>query len=176
MDMPFDPQQFPALQKDDVDLQKEIEAILTERAKGDPYGMNGDFAATISALPVGLRAMAATHWLDISLTLDSITWHFGNFGEPHLVALTEDGLRELGLDELALCFKEASELMLPILVERTEADDNLPDFLERKGVSELVDSLDRRAWDLDNPGSGKSLIYDAWIRYARQHPERVFGS
>ena len=36
--------------------------------------------------------MAATHWLDISLTLDSITWHFGNFGEPHLVVETEAGL------------------------------------------------------------------------------------
>jgi hypothetical protein len=44
--------------------------------------------------------MAATHWLDISLTLDSITWHFGNFGEPGLVAETEAGLRELGLHEL----------------------------------------------------------------------------
>jgi len=39
--------------------------------------------------------MAATHWLNISLTLDSITWHFGNFGEPGLVAQTEAGLREL---------------------------------------------------------------------------------
>jgi len=45
--------------------------------------------------------MAATHWLDISLTLDSITWHFGNFGEPHLVVETEAGLQELGLQELA---------------------------------------------------------------------------
>jgi hypothetical protein len=57
--------------------------------------------------------MAATHWLDISLTLDSITWHFGNFGEPQLVAETEAGLRELGLHELASCFVEAKELMLP---------------------------------------------------------------
>jgi hypothetical protein len=42
---------------------------------------NGIFAANIALLPPGLRAMAATHWLDISLTLDSLTWHFGNFGE-----------------------------------------------------------------------------------------------
>jgi len=35
--------------------------------------------------------MAATHWLDISLTLDSLTWHFGNFGERQLVAETEAG-------------------------------------------------------------------------------------
>ncbi len=57
--------------------------------------------ANIASLPTVLRAMAVTHWLDISLTLDSLTWHFGNFGEPNLVAETEAGLRELGLDELA---------------------------------------------------------------------------
>ena len=38
-----------------------------------------------------------------------------NFGEPQLVAETEAGLRELGLHELALCFVEAQELMLPLL-------------------------------------------------------------
>ena len=45
--------------------------------------------------------MTATHSLDISLTLDSTTWHFGNFGEPQLVAETEAGLRELGLHEFS---------------------------------------------------------------------------
>jgi len=34
-------------------------------------------AQILTTLPPGLRAMAATHWLDVSLTLDSITWHFG---------------------------------------------------------------------------------------------------
>ena len=165
---------FPALQKDDAGLKKEIEAILTERAKGDPYGTDGEFAEALSNLPVGLRAMAATHWLDLSLTLDSITWHFGNFGEPRLVAQTEAGLRELGLNDLALCFKEASELMLPLLAERTESDSDFSEFLESKGASDVADNLNRRAWDLDNLGPGKSLIYDAWIRYARKYPDRVF--
>ena len=79
--------------------------------------------------------MAATHWLDVSLTLDSITWHFGNFGEPHLVAQTEAGLYELGLDDLALCFCEAKELMLPIMAERTEADGDPDEILKRKGLA-----------------------------------------
>jgi hypothetical protein len=72
---------WPALNKDDDGLLKELQAILTARVYGDPYSEDGSFAANIAGLPPGLRTMAATHWLDISLTLDSITWHFGNFGE-----------------------------------------------------------------------------------------------
>ncbi len=119
--------------------------------------------------------MAATHWLDISLTMDSITWHFGNFGEPGLVAETEAGLNELGLIELALCFHEAKELMLPLVAEWRESDGDPHDFLEQKGLRDRADELDKRAWALDNLGPGKSVIYAAWIKYARKHPERVFG-
>ncbi len=110
--------------------------------------------------------MAATHWLDISLTLDSITWHFGNFGEPGLVAETEAGLRELGLHDLTLCFVEAKELMVPLLAQRKEGDDD-PYELEQVGLKERGDEIDRRAWALDD-------LKPAWVRYARQHPERVF--
>jgi hypothetical protein len=62
-----------ALEKDDGGLLNELHELLTPRAVGDPYATDGNFAAKISHLPPGLRAMASTHWLDISLTLDSIT-------------------------------------------------------------------------------------------------------
>jgi hypothetical protein len=168
-------QHWPALLKDDAGLLNELQELLTARVVGDPYGTDGGFAANISQLPLGLRAMAATHWLDISLTLDSITWHFGNFGESHLVAETEAGLRELGLQELALCFGEAKELMLPLLAQRKENDGDPYEILERAALKTRGDELDERAWALDNLGPGKSVIYDAWLRYARQNPERVFG-
>jgi hypothetical protein len=164
------------LEKDDAGLQEELFKLLTVRAVGDPYADDGVFAANIASLPAGLRAMAATHWLDLSLTLDSITWHFGNFGEPKLAAETEAGLRELGLDELASCFAEAKELMLPLLAQRTEADGDPNEILDRAGLRDRGDELDQRAWALDDLGAGRSVIYEAWIRYARQHPERVFGS
>ena len=174
MDERFNNQKWPALQKDDAGLQKELEELLTSRAQGDPYAGDGIFAANIASLPLGLRAMAATHWLDISLTLDSLTWHFGNFGEAQLVAETEAGLRELGLHELASCFVEAKELMLPLLAQRTETDGDPYEILEQAGLSARGDELDRRASALGNLGSGQSAIYEAWIRYTRQHPERVF--
>lgn len=119
--------------------------------------------------------MAATHWLDISLALDSITWHFGNFGEPGLVADTEAGLRELGLSELADCFAEAKDLMVPLLARRTEADSDPYKILERAGLRERGEEINARAEALVTLESGDSAIYAAWIRYARRCPERVFG-
>ena len=170
----FGAQRWPALEKDDAGLQKELEHLLTARALGDPYSEDGSFAQNIAALPRGLRAMAATHWLDISLTLDSITWHFGNFGEPGLVAETEAGLRELGLYDLASCFIEAKELMAPLLARRTEGDGDPYEILDRVGLRERGDEIDRRAWALDDLKPGRSVIYEAWVRYARQHPDHVF--
>jgi hypothetical protein len=168
-------QHWPALEKDDAGLKEELEELLTSRAVGDPYSNDGSFAANIARLPPGLRAMAATHWLDISLTLDSITWHFGNFGEPGLVTETEAGLRELGLHELAECFVEAKNLMTPLLAQRTEADGDPYEILQRAGLKERADEIDRRADALDDLRPGESVIYNAWIRYARQYPDRVFG-
>ena len=167
---------WPALEKDDAALQKELMKLLSARVTGNPYSADGQFAESIALLSPGLRAMAATHWLDVSLTLDSITWHFGNFGEPRLAAHTEMGLHELGLHELAQCFVEAKELMLPLLARRTESDGNPSEILERAGLKERADELDQRAWALDDLGPGESVIYKAWIRYTRQHPGRVFGT
>jgi hypothetical protein len=175
VDETFNQSESPILEKDDAALKHRLEELLTARALGDPYSTDGSFAANVAQLPPGLRAMAATHWLDISLTLDSITWHFGNFGEPQLVAQTEAALRELGLHELASCFVEAKELMLPLLAKRIEGDGDPYEMLERAGLKARADEIDRRAWSLDDLGPDRSVIYEAWIRYTRQNPERVFG-
>jgi hypothetical protein len=150
--------EWPILEEDDAALKHRLEELLTARALGDPYSTDGSFAASIAQLPPGLRAMAATHWLDISLTLDSITWHFSNFGEPKLVAQTEAGLRELGLHELASCFVDAGDLMLPLLAKRTEADGDPYEMLERAGLKARADEIDRRAWTLDDLGPDKSVF------------------
>ncbi len=168
-------EKWPILRKDDDALMKTLEATLTKRAKGDPYDSRGSFSACIAKLPVGLRAMAATHWLDISLSMDSMTCHFGNFGEPGLVAQTEEGLLELGLPEMAECFHEAAEFMVPLLARMNEGEDPA-EGLERLGLTEQADRIDRRGMELKDSADGGSVIYEAWIPYARKHPERVFGS
>lgn len=170
--------QWPALSKDDAGLLDELFATLSARVSGNAYSSDGSFAEKLRLLPSGLRAMAATHWLDISLTLDSITWHFGNFGEPGLVAATEEGLTELGLSALALCFREAKELMVPLLEGRKEEDGDPYEILEDRNLRQTGREIDRRAWDLDKARDGspsQSVIYEAWVRYAREHPERVFA-
>lgn len=175
MDQIQQPERWPSLQKSDEQLLEELQAILTARVTGDPYGRDGDaFSRSIAELPRGLRAMAATHWLDFSLTIDSMTWHFGNFGEPGLVAQTEAGLLELGLPELAACFHEAAEFVIPLLGQCGEEEDP-SDFWERIGVTEKIDALDNRGWELRDTPEGESAIYTAWVRYTRQHPEHVFG-
>jgi len=168
-------ERWPALIKDDDALLEELFATLTARVQGNAYSSDGSFATNLAVLPVGLRAMGATHWLDISLTLDSITWHFGNFGEPSFVAETEKGLLVLGLQELHTVFCEARDLMIRLLNRRTAADGDPYQILERKGLRERGDEIDRRAWALHDLANG-SPIYAAWTQYAREHPERVFGT
>lgn len=108
-------QQWPALAKNNDDLLNELLDSLKNRVQGDPYSSDGSFVKELTSLPRGLRAMAATHWLDVSLALDSLTWHFGNFGEPVLVTQTKEALVELDLNDLAGVFREAADLMRPFV-------------------------------------------------------------
>src|SRR5437016_11851653 len=101
----------------DDSLVSRVFRLLNLNVRANPYGWDGAFAREIRELPIGLRAMAATHHLDLSLTLDDIGWHFLNFGHPSHVEETEHGLRELGLSEVATMFHEAYTLVGPHLAE-----------------------------------------------------------
>src|SRR5258706_7610161 len=68
---------------------------------------SAEFVEQIRNLPVGLRAMAATYELDVSLALDDLGWHFGNWHNEDLAEETAQGLRELGAYELAELFAKA---------------------------------------------------------------------
>lgn len=155
---------------DDALLDR-ILAELSQRApvRGDT---DSDFVRRIRELPRGLRAMAATHWLDISLTLDDIGWHFLNFGEPELVEETERGLRELGLVDLANVFREAHTIVGPLLKQFAGPNQEFEQLLSQAGVEERVDELSDHAWDLMD----RRDIHTAWIDYAKRRPNDVFGA
>jgi hypothetical protein len=72
------PQRYPVLALGDEELLKEIFSVLGKSISSvaDPYSDDGSYTAAIASLPIGLRAMAATHHLDTSLTMDDIGWHF----------------------------------------------------------------------------------------------------
>jgi len=55
----------------DEELLKEILSVLSKSVSSvaDPYSEDGSYAAAIASLPTGLRAMAATHHLDITTYL-----------------------------------------------------------------------------------------------------------
>lgn len=168
------PQQYPMLALSDEELIEQILAVLSKSvgSVADPYSEDGSYAAAIATLPMGLRVMAATHHLDISLTMDDIGWHFLNFGEPGLVRETEAGLRELGLDDMADYFTEAYAIVNPLRPEIKEADDYYT-CLQSRGLMTRIDELTEKA-SKRQPTVSDSPIYAAWVKYARAHPERVF--
>lgn len=160
----------------DEELLDDIRAELTRSVHtlADPYSRDGSYAAAIKVLPFGLRAMAATHHLDISLTLDDIGWHFLNFGDPQFVKETEEGLRVLGLNDMAGWFAEAAAIVCPL---RTEIDacGDYYECLTKHGHMMRINELTRKA-EAGQPKLGGSVIYAAWTAYARKSPQSVFGS
>jgi hypothetical protein len=147
-----------------------LNAVVNDPS-ANPYTDDGSYAAAIQTLQPGLRAMAATHHLDISLTLDDIGWHFLNFEDPSLMVETEAGLRLLGLDDLAQWFREAAMIMVSLKSEIT--GDNYEECLEKHGKLQRMRELQSNADSLEPKLSG-SQIYAAWVKYARQHPEEGF--
>ncbi|MCL4180208.1 MAG: hypothetical protein KJ072_21005 [Verrucomicrobia bacterium] len=157
--------------KDDAMISR-LFGLLNSHVKADPYGWDGALAEEIQRLPVGLRAMAATHHLDISLTLDDIGWHFLNFGHPSHVEETERGLRELGLAEVAAMLHEAYELVRPHLRVIMRPGGDYYGVMERLGHMKRLNELTKQA----RAALGDNGIYRHWAAYAREHPDRVFGS
>jgi hypothetical protein len=56
-------------------LSSELELRLPPNVQDD-YEL---LVPAIRALPRGLRAMASTHRLDVSMAIDDLGWHFHNF-------------------------------------------------------------------------------------------------
>jgi hypothetical protein len=81
-------------------LGKELETRISAD-RGSP-----EFLAQIVELPVGLRAMSAKYEFDVSLALDDVGWHFGNWHSRELAEETARGLEELGAVDLARIFRE----------------------------------------------------------------------
>jgi hypothetical protein len=174
---------YPLLANNDKELLTELFSMLTDRVKASAYEEDGSYATAIKSLPIGLRAMAATHHLDVSLTLDDIGWHFLNFGEAGLVRETEAGLRQLGLADLAEWFIEAHRIVEPFLKAVASGTIKSPgdeyyNWLEQSGNRPRMDVLCQFAWDKSKGCSADadgSAIYESWIKFARSKPEDVFN-
>lgn len=144
-------------------LGDELERQIT--AKRD----SPEFLAEIRKLPVGLRAMAATYELDVSLALDDLGWHFGNWHDKELAEETARGLEVLGAPELARIFREAFLIALQHWTEL--GSENWTEWYHGSPLETAVDDLNKQAWKLLE--KHKDGIFHYWTNYARKHPEGV---
>ncbi len=113
--------------------------------------------------------MAATYDLDVSLTLDCLGWHFGNWHDPEFAEETEAGLKELGANELAEVFKKAF-LLAQDYWDELGAEDWI-EWYSGSPFDEAMGSLNRKAWDIH---AGKAMgLFSYWAEYARLFPGRL---
>lgn len=113
--------------------------------------------------------MAATYELDVSLTLDDLGWHFGNWHSTELSEETARGLEELGATELATVFRAGYRIAQTYWAELGAED--WMDWYHKSPLEKEVRPLTEKALAIL---SGKERgIFQYWIEYARRHPERV---
>lgn len=158
---------------DDDAVFKLISAELTARlgpGEGDDLDL---FLARSSTLPVGLRAMAMSYQLDVSMALDDLGWHFANWHHRGYCDATLWALGELEAPEQAAMFAQAYAIAqqhwdnIGALL-----DQSFDAFVEWYPNSELEKQtlpLSQRWWELDRSRN----ILDYWVPYARKWPERV---
>jgi hypothetical protein len=144
-------------------LGKELERrIISKRG-------SSEFVAEIRNLPVGLKAMAATYELDVSLALDDLGWHFGNWHNADLAEETANGLEELGAPELAKVFRTAFQVAGGYWTEL-----GIENWMQWYRGSPLEKSLEPLTKQARSILAGKEQgIFKYWVDYARRHPERV---
>src|SRR6185437_7468478 len=107
------------------------------------------YVSKLQTAPPGLRAMAATFDLGVSMSLDDLAWHFVNHHDFDLYEETLRGLRELGAAEAADIFAEAYSIIEPFWNELEEIAsgnefENVHGWLDEKGIQERIDPLNKR--------------------------------
>ena len=160
------PERIRSVESDD-DL---FDLLLEELARRLPGGRRAtdDFVRELQALPVGLRAMAATYELDVSLTLDDLGWHFGNWHHLGLAEETAAGLRELGAARLAEIFSEAFAIAKEYW--RELGKEAWSDWYRESPLERALGPLNDEAWLIYKQKRG---VFHYWIAHARNHPERL---
>lgn len=150
----------------DDDVFKLLGAELGERL---PDRDSPEFVSELRKLPRGLRSMAATYELDVSLALDDLGWHFGNWHDEDLALETLGGLRELGATEFAELFESALTLARKHWSE-LEAE-GWVEWYHGSELEAALMPLNERAWKLWN--ERPMGLFSYWVEYARRSPANV---
>jgi hypothetical protein len=155
-----------------AELNSRIPAELLSQVDCD------EFVAHLNGLPPGLRAMAATHQLDVSMVFDDLGWHFANWHHKPYCEETSRGLRELGATDVAQIFDEAYRLVLPhwdaisgMLAINFGA---FREWYRDSDLDKALLPLNSRLWEICE-AAGYHRLGKYWLDYARKYPERVVG-
>jgi len=137
-----------------------------------------DFVQHLLRLPPGLRAMAATFQLDVSMALDDLGWHFANWHHKPYCEETLRGLQLLNAREAAEIFSVSYELVLPHWEEIGNLiEDDFHQFIDWYSDSELENSLEplnQRMWEIRDESKEYGLM-QYWLTYARKYPENILA-
>ena len=160
----------------DEDLLRLLQGELHELFPSESRRDNVVFLSRLQSAPIGLRAMAATFELDVSMALDDLAFHFLNHHDLDLYEETRAGLRELRATEAAELFEAAFVIVEPLWQQLGEIAENdefgfVNKWLDEKGIQERIVPLNKRMWGLINQWPKQGLMH-YWITYAREHPRR----
>jgi hypothetical protein len=157
-----------------------LDLLLAELGQQFPPELRDDpvvFLSRLHAAPCGLRAMACTYELDVSMALDDLAWHFVNHhGSFELAEETIASLNELETPEAAEIFRAALVVIKPHWndwheVAKLESGGKKHHWLDSKGIQELMNPLNDRMWNYLKQFSDNSF-FSVWMIYARKYPER----
>ena len=153
-------------------LQSELNLLFPPESRRDvPV-----FLSKLQTVPAGLRAMAATFELDVSMALDDLAWHFVNYPNLEWYEETLQGLRELEAREAAELFEKTFSIVQPYWTElgdevQSKNSHDKHDWLNKTGIQRQIDPLDDQMWTLLGQWPKEGLMH-YWLTYARKYPER----
>jgi hypothetical protein len=159
---------------DDEALYQALSAELQQRVPGEIAWDRDGHVARMRACPVGLRAMAAVHPLDLSMAFSDLGYHFVNWHyRPHCEE-TLLGLRELEIPEAAEIFEQACAVVQPHWDTIGDLHDEFEDWYETSDLRKALGPLNERLWSLCR--RMPIGLLSSWVPYARKYPGRVLDS
>jgi len=160
--------------RDDEQLYKLLSAYLEELFPPEQQEDRDRILVALANSPRGMRAMAGTYDLDVSMAVDDLAWHFGNHNDDRFLEETVTSLKELEAPEVAEIFLSAWEIVKPYLPEirsRNWERKDFSEYLERTGIQSRTEPLSRRMWAIRKE-CGDLGFMRFWVDYARKYPER----
>ena len=160
----------------DKALLDKLSAELTRQLSSELHDDLDALVSALEGLSPGLRAMAVTYQLDVSMALDDLGWHFANWHHRLYCDETSRGLRELGANEVAELYDSAYQAVLPYwdaIGDMLAVEFKIfSDWYHGSELEKSLSPLNNRLWDICEQSKEFRLL-KFWLDYARKFPERV---